>query len=207
MCHTSEHRNQERLRRQRFTASLHSDLIDNGWRRSGQYLYRVRACTGAPSCCTACTRLLTCSTCSVSCRPALRAPQPVLSKTCCPPYTIRLPVNAFEPSRDHRRLVRRMAAYLSGACQTASPFQSVPVRASSSVSRSGIAAGACACTASAGCRPSRRTLRLPTGCSIGDAEEHQSFRTSEHQNVRTLEHQKYQNIRTSEQQNIRTSEH
>ena len=40
--------------------------------------------------------------------------RPEAQKTCCPSYTIRLEAAAFAPSREHRRLQRRVSAFLSG---------------------------------------------------------------------------------------------
>ena len=39
----------------------------------------------------------------------------VSAVTCCPPFSIRLPVSEFVPSRDQRRVARRFEAYLRGA--------------------------------------------------------------------------------------------
>ena len=41
--------------------------------------------------------------------------RPDVAVTCCPPFSIRLPVSEFVPSRDQRRVARRFEAYLRGA--------------------------------------------------------------------------------------------
>ena len=38
--------------------------------------------------------------------------RPCCERTCCPPYSIRLDVAAFVPSREHRRLQRRLSERL-----------------------------------------------------------------------------------------------
>lgn len=40
--------------------------------------------------------------------------KPSADKTCCPPYTIRLSVDQFLPTREQRRVLRRMNRYLNG---------------------------------------------------------------------------------------------
>jgi arginine-tRNA-protein transferase len=37
-----------------------------------------------------------------------------MDRTCCPQYTIRLEAAQFAPSREHRRLQRRLSAFLAG---------------------------------------------------------------------------------------------
>merc|ERR1719375_366850 len=41
--------------------------------------------------------------------------KPMVEKTCCPPYTIRLEAGRFKPGRDLRRCLNRLNRYLSGA--------------------------------------------------------------------------------------------
>ena len=40
--------------------------------------------------------------------------QPVLDRTCCPPYTIRLDVHRFSPTKSQKKVERRLQAYLEG---------------------------------------------------------------------------------------------
>ena len=40
--------------------------------------------------------------------------QPVLDDTCCPPYTVRLDVNEFTPTKSQKKVERRFTAYLEG---------------------------------------------------------------------------------------------
>ena len=40
--------------------------------------------------------------------------QPVLDRTCCPPYTIRLDVHRFSPTKSQKKVERRLRAYLEG---------------------------------------------------------------------------------------------
>ena len=40
--------------------------------------------------------------------------QPVLDRTCCPPYTIRLDVHRFSPIKSQKKVERRLQAYLEG---------------------------------------------------------------------------------------------
>lgn len=40
--------------------------------------------------------------------------QPVLDRTCCPPYTIRLDVHRFAPTKSQKKVERRLRAYLEG---------------------------------------------------------------------------------------------
>jgi arginine-tRNA-protein transferase len=40
--------------------------------------------------------------------------KPNMQRTCCPAYTIRLEVDAFSPSKDQARVLRRMQRYLDG---------------------------------------------------------------------------------------------
>ena len=58
--------------------STYDNLINIGWRRSGNFLYK-----------------------------------PVLHKTCCPSYTIRLAVEAFQINKNQRQVLRRLERYLS----------------------------------------------------------------------------------------------
>ena len=43
-----------------------------------------------------------------------------MERTCCPQYTIRLEAARFAPSREHRRLLRRLSAYMAGTLDLAS---------------------------------------------------------------------------------------
>ena len=43
-----------------------------------------------------------------------------MERTCCPQYTIRLEASHFAPSREHRRLQRRLSAYMAGTLDLAS---------------------------------------------------------------------------------------
>ena len=40
--------------------------------------------------------------------------QPVLDRTCCPPYTIRPDVHRFSPTKSQKKVERRLRAYLEG---------------------------------------------------------------------------------------------
>lgn len=59
-------------------ASTYDRMINMGWRRSGNFLYR-----------------------------------PVLHKTCCPSYAIRLMVEGFQISKSQRQVLRRFERYLN----------------------------------------------------------------------------------------------
>ncbi|XP_044508722.1 arginyl-tRNA--protein transferase 2-like isoform X1 [Mangifera indica] len=61
------------------TVDDYQDLLDQGWRRSGCFLYK-----------------------------------PNMKKTCCPSYTIRLKAHDFVPSKEQRRVSRRIQRYLEG---------------------------------------------------------------------------------------------
>lgn len=39
--------------------------------------------------------------------------KPNMQRTCCPAYTIRLDVDAFSPSKDQARVLRRMQRWLT----------------------------------------------------------------------------------------------
>ncbi|CEF63878.1 Arginyl-tRNA--protein transferase 1 [Strongyloides ratti] len=59
-------------------------VMDRGWRRSGNYLYK-----------------------------------PIMNKTCCPQYTIRLNLDKFELSKSHKKVLKNVKRYLEiGECQT-----------------------------------------------------------------------------------------
>lgn len=61
------------------TVDDYQDLLDQGWRRSGSFLYK-----------------------------------PDMERTCCPSYTIRLRASDFAPSKEQRRVARRMQRLLDG---------------------------------------------------------------------------------------------
>eukprot|EP00253_Pinus_taeda_P000475 PITA_00475 len=63
----------------RVSVDDYQDLLDRGWRRSGNFLYK-----------------------------------PEMERTCCPPYTIRLKVDAFVPTKEQKRVQRRIQRYIDG---------------------------------------------------------------------------------------------
>eukprot|EP01025_Chloroclados_australasicus_P002119 TRINITY_DN10491_c0_g2_i3.p1 TRINITY_DN10491_c0_g2~~TRINITY_DN10491_c0_g2_i3.p1 ORF type:complete len:545 (-),score=51.44 TRINITY_DN10491_c0_g2_i3:621-2255(-) len=63
----------------KLTVLDYQDLIDRGWRRSGNYIYK-----------------------------------PTMDKACCPQYTIRLPVENFQISKEQEKVMRKMERYLEG---------------------------------------------------------------------------------------------
>ncbi|KAJ3385721.1 Arginyl-tRNA--protein transferase 1 [Entophlyctis sp. JEL0112] len=62
----------------RLTPQVYQILIDRGWRRSGQYLYK-----------------------------------PLISKSCCPAYTIRLDSHKFSPTSGNKKVIKKMKKFLS----------------------------------------------------------------------------------------------
>ncbi|KAF8071041.1 ATE1 [Scenedesmus sp. PABB004] len=66
----------------RLTVHDYQELLDQGWRRSGRFLYK-----------------------------------PDLEQTCCRQYTIRLDVRQYQPSRAHKRLLRKWEQFLDGTLE------------------------------------------------------------------------------------------
>lgn len=74
---------------------FYQDLIDRGWRRSGDYVYQY--VSG-----------------SVACRSSrLIFDSPDMARTCCPQYTIRLESLDFKANKKHRQVINRFNRYLA----------------------------------------------------------------------------------------------
>lgn len=78
------------------TCSDYQQLIDRGWRRSGQYLYKPNL------------EQTWVSRCGV----LVPADHRSLRRSCCPQYTIRLDSHNFKPSKSHKKVLKKVARYL-----------------------------------------------------------------------------------------------
>ncbi|GMI80867.1 arginine-tRNA protein transferase 1, DELAYED LEAF SENESCENCE 1 [Hibiscus trionum] len=49
--------------------------------------------------------------------------KPEMERTCCPSYTIRLQASDFVPSKEHRRVYRRMQRFIDGMLEVSKPME------------------------------------------------------------------------------------